>query len=169
MSRRVVIADAGALIALARIESLPLLRKLFERIVITTTVRGEILPTGAVFPDTSLLKHALSEGWIEMVDEPQNDWKPMNLGIDMGVASSIHIACYWRDAGDDVLLVMDDHAGRLEAKNYGLPLIGTAAIIGLAKVEGLIPAARPLLERPVQSGYFIGQAVIEAVLTDVGE
>ena len=44
-----------------------------------------------------------------------------------------------------------------------------AAAIGLAKTQGLIHAARPLLERLVQSGYFLGQAVIDAVLAEVGE
>ena len=44
MTRRVVIADAGPLIALARIEALYLLRQLFGRVFITTTVRVDILP-----------------------------------------------------------------------------------------------------------------------------
>ena len=39
---------------------------------------------------------------------------------------------------------LDDRAGRLEARSHGLALIGSAAVIGLAKTEGLIPAARPL-------------------------
>lgn len=169
MSRRVVISDAGPLIALARIESLCLLRGLFGRVSITVAVRDEILPAAAIFPDADLLKRALAEGWIEVVDEPRDTWQPLNPGIDAGEASSIHAACHWRDAGDAVLLVMDDRAGRLEAKNRGIAIIGTGAVIGLAKTEGLIPAARPLLERLAKSGYFIGQAVMEAVLADVSE
>jgi len=79
------------------------------------------------------------------------------------------LACQWRDAGDAVLLMMmDDAAGRLEAKAQDIALIGTAALIGLAKTEGLIPAARPLLERLARAGYFIGPSVIAAVLAGVG-
>lgn len=169
MSRRVVIADAGPLIALARIESLALLRGLFGRVCITGAVRDEILPAESAFPDADALIRALAEGWIDVVDTPQDDWKPLNPGVDAGEASVIHAACVWRDAGDAVLLVMDDRAGRLEARSRGLALIGTAAVIGLAGTEGLIPAARPLLERLTQSGYFLGPAVIAAVLADVGE
>jgi predicted nucleic acid-binding protein len=169
MSRRVVIADAGPLIALARIDSLGLLRGLFGQVSITTTVRDEILPAASTFPDTDLLTHTLAEDWIKVVDAPLGDWRPLNPGIDAGEASSIHTACRWRDAGDAVLLVMDDRAGRLEAKTQGISLIGTAAVIGQAKTEGLIPAARPLLKRLVQSGYFIGPSVIAAVLAEVGE
>ncbi len=169
MNRRVVIADAGPLIALARLDSLALLRGLFGRVCITATVRDEILPVASTFPDLDLLARTLAEGWIDVVDEPQDGWKPLNPGVDAGEASAIHTACVWRDAGDAVLLVMDDRAGRLEARSRGITLIGTAAVIGLAKTEGLIPAARPLLERLAQSGYFIGPLVIAAVLADVGE
>jgi predicted nucleic acid-binding protein len=169
VSRRVVIADAGPLIALARIDSLSLLRGLFGQMCITAQVRDEILPAAAAFPDADLLKRTLLEGWIKVVESPHGDWKPLNPGVDPGEASSIHAACRWRDAGDAVLLVMDDRAGRLEAKAHGIALIGTAVVIGLAKSEGLIPAAKPLLERLTQSGYYIGQAVIAAVLADVGE
>ncbi|MCC7464394.1 MAG: DUF3368 domain-containing protein [Gammaproteobacteria bacterium] len=169
MSRRVVIADAGPLIALARIDSLSLLRGLFGRVCITAAVRDEILPAASSFPDAALLARTLAEGWIEVVDTPQGEWKPLNPGVDAGEASAIHAACVWRDAGDAVLLVMDDRAGRLEAKAQRIELIGTAAVIGLAKAEGLIEAARPLLERLAQSGYFIGPSVIAAVVADAGE
>lgn len=169
MTRRVVIADAGPLIALARIESLHLLRQLFGRVCITTTVCDEILPTNAAFADADLLARALAQGWIDVVEVPQSDGRPLNPGVDAGEASSIHLANHWRKAGDAVLLVMDDRAGRLEAKSHGLALIGSAAVIGLAKKEGLVNAARPLLEQLVASGYFIGPSIVSAVLADLGE
>jgi predicted nucleic acid-binding protein len=166
---RVVIADAGPLIALARIEALYLLRQLFGRVCITTTVRDEILPAKAAFADADLLVRALAEGWIDVVEVPQADYRPLNPGVDAGEASSIQVAKHWSEAGDAVLLVMDDRAGRLEAKSRGLALIGSAAVIGLAKTEGLVPAARPLLEQMVAAGYFIGPTIVSAVLSDLGE
>jgi predicted nucleic acid-binding protein len=169
LSRRVVIADAGPLIALARIDALILLRGLFGRVFITATVRDERLPDDATFADTRRLRRTLTEGWIEVVEPPQDDWKPLNPGIDPGEASTIRTARRWRDAGDAVLLLIDDRAGRWEARYQGLGLIGTAAVIGLASTRGLIPAGRPLLERLAQSGYFLGPAVIDAVLAEAGE
>ena len=169
MSRRVVIADAGPLIALARIDALHLLRQLFGHVFITTTVRDEILPAGAVFAEGALLMSTLAEGWINVVEVPISDFTPINPGVDAGEASSIHFAKQQRDAGDAVLIVMDDRAGRLEAKSLGLEFIGSAAVIGLAKTEGLVPAARPLLEQIVASGYFIGPSIVSAVLAGVNE
>ncbi len=55
MTQRVVIADAGPLLALARIEALNLLRQLFGRVCITRTVRDEILPAKAAFADSGHL------------------------------------------------------------------------------------------------------------------
>lgn len=169
MPRRVVIADAGPLIALARIDSLALLRRLFGRVFITETVRDEILPAEVTFPDMDLLTRALAETRIEVAVSPDADWKPLNPGIDPGEASAIRAACRWRDAGDAVLLLMDDRAGRLEARHQGIAVVGTAAVIGLARTQGWIPAARPLLEKLIRSGYFLGQAVIDAVLAEAGE
>lgn len=169
MSRRVVIADAGPLIALARIDALHLLRQLFGHVFITTTVRDEILPAGALFAEGALLTSTLAEGWIDVVEVPTSDFTPINPGVDAGEASSIHFAKQQRDAGDAVLIVMDDRAGRLEAKSLGLEFIGSAAVIGLAKTEGLVPAARPLLDQIVASGYFIGPSIVSAVLARVDE
>ncbi|MCL2345722.1 MAG: DUF3368 domain-containing protein [Desulfobulbus sp.] len=169
MNQRVVIADAGPLIALARVDALDLLRRLFGRVCLTATVRDEILPGAARFPDADALVCALRESWLDVVEPPSNDWQPLNPGVDAGEASAIHTVCHWRDQGINALLLMDDRAGRLEAKSHGIALIGTAAIIGLAKTAGLIPAAQPLLERLAQSGYYLGQAVIAAVMAETGE
>jgi predicted nucleic acid-binding protein len=67
------------------------------------------------------------------------------------------------------LLIIDDRAGRAEARLHKVAIVGTAAVIGLAKLQGLIPAARPILERLQPAGYFIHPRIVEAVLKDVGE
>ena len=67
------------------------------------------------------------------------------------------------------LLIIDDRAGRAEAKSQRLSIIGTAAVIGLAKMQGLIPVARSVLDKLQPAGYFIHPNIIEAVLKDVGE
>jgi predicted nucleic acid-binding protein len=169
MSTKVVIADAGPLIALARADALPLLHALFGRVHITRTVLNEILPVDSAFPDAELLMQTLDEGWIEVMDVDSAGWQPMNPGVDAGEASAIHAACVEQEAGNAVLLIIDDRAGRSEARQYGIALMGTAAVIGMAKLYGLIPAARPLLERMTEAGYFLGQAVINAILSETGE
>ena len=160
----VVIADAGPLIALARIAALDLLKHLFGQVAITAMVRDEILPPGD-FPGSAALQFALDAGWLCCRDVVPGAWRPLNPGVDAGEASTIALALQEPDA----LLLMDDRTGRAEAKRQGITFLRTAAVISMAKLQGLIPAARPILEQFMSVGYFISQEVIEAVLADIGE
>lgn len=169
MSSRVVIADAGPLIGLGRIDALELLRGLFGGVSVTTIVWEEVLAGGSSRPGSAQFARAVADGWIAVLPEPQNAWKPANPGIDPGEASAIGASLRLRDIGDAVLLVIDDRAGRAEARRQGIALIGTAGVIGLAKTSGLIQAARPLLERLTRERYFLAPAVVARVLADVGE
>lgn len=169
MNHRVILADAGPLIALSRIGELDLLRHLFGRVHLTRTVHDEVFPQSGRYPDTEALARAQAEGWLEVVDLPVHSWKPFNPGVDEGEASTIMMAESWRDQGCSCLVVIDDRAGRQEAKARRLNCIGTAGVIGLAKQKGHVAAAAPLLYRLVESDYFISHDVIRTVLTRIGE
>ena len=45
----------------------------------------------------------------------------------------------------DALLIIDDRVGRAEARARGLSIMGVAAVIGLARRQGLVPSAAPIL------------------------
>ena len=162
--RSVVIADAGPLIALSRIDALDLLRGLFGQVLVTEEVRDEALPA-ANYPGKALIAQAFEAGWLVCPGPFETSWQPTNPGLDAGERSTIAAALKMPGC----LLIIDDRAGRAEAKSHHIAIIGTAAVIGLAKLQGLIPAARPVLERLQPAGYFIHPRIIEAVLQDVGE
>jgi len=162
--RSVVIADAGPLIALSRIDALDLLRGLFGQVLVTEEVRDEALPA-ADYPGKALIAKAFEAGWLACPGPFETPWQPTNPGLDAGERSAIAAALKMPGC----LLVIDDRAGRAEAKSHHVAIIGTAAVIGLAKLQGLIPAARPVLERLQPAGYFIHPRIIEAVLQGVGE
>lgn len=160
----VVIADAGPLIALSRIDALDLLRGLFRQVLVTEEVRDEALPA-ADYPGKALIARAFDAGWLVCPGPFESSWKPTNPGLDAGECSAIAAAVQIPGC----LLIIDDRAGRAEAKSHHVAIIGTAAVVGLAKLQGLIPAARPVLERLQPAGYFIHPRIIEAVLQDIGE
>ena len=162
--RSVVIADAGPLIALSRIDSLDVLRGLFRQVLVTEEVRDEALPA-ADYPGKALITEAFATGWLVCPGPFETSWQPTNPGLDAGERSAIAAAVQMPGC----LLIIDDRAGRAEAKSHHVAIIGTAAVIGLAKLQGLIPAARPVLERLRPTGYFIHPQIIETVLNDVGE
>ena len=159
--REIVLADAGPLIALSRIDALDLLPGVFGRVMITAEIREEVLPA-IDYRGRDLIAGALAAGWLSCLPKSTSDWQP---GLDAGECSAIAAALQIPGC----LLIIDDRAGRAEAKAHGLSVIGTAAVIGLARVQGLIPAARPLLEQLQPAGYFIHPHIVEAVLRDIGE
>lgn len=160
----IVIADAGPLIALSRIEQLDLLKRLFGRVLVTEEVQPEVLPA-ADYPGKAAIVLAMDRGWLELSSPAAANWRPLNPGIDAGESSAIAAALQLPGS----LLIIDDRAGRAEAKAHGVQIIGTAGLIGLAKLRGLVPGARPLLEALTPAGYFLHPSVIATVLTDLGE
>ena len=161
----VVIADAGPLIALSRIGKLDLLQQLFQQIIITTTVRDEILENGHCKGKVEVTK-AINAGWIKVKSVNMMDWKALNSGVDAGEASSIYLALQMPDT---TLLIIDDLAGRAEAKYQKITITGTASVIGMAKIQGYILSAGDVLHSLRETGYYIGDAIVELVLRDIGE
>lgn len=161
----VVIADAGPLIALSRIGKLDLLQQLFQQIIITTTVRDEILENDHCKGKVEV-KKAINAGWVKVQSVNMMEWRPINTGVDAGEASAIYLALQMPDT---TLLIMDDQAGRAEAKYQKITITGTAAVIGMTKIQGYILSAGDVLHTLRDTGYYIGDAIVELVLRDIGE
>ena len=141
-----------------------MLHGLFGQVLVTEEVRDEALPA-ADYPGKTLIARAFDAGWLVCPGPFETSWQPTNPGLDAGERSAIAAAVQMPGC----LLIVDDRAGRAEAKSHRVAIIGTAAVIGLAKLQGLIPAARPVLERLQPAGYFIHSQIIEMVLQDIGE
>lgn len=163
-SHPVVIADAGPLIALSRIARLDVLRELFGEVWMTDEIRREVLPL-ADFPGAALISEAIEGGWIRVVQPPEDTRPPINPGVDAGEASAIALA----DSVPGSLIIMDDRAGRTEAKSRSLSVIGTAAVVGLARERGLLKSARHTLIALTDAGYFIPETIIEAISRQVDD
>ena len=64
---------------------------------------------------------------------------------------------------------MDERAGRSVAREKGIRLVGTAALIESAKKRDLIPSARAAFETLHAHDYRIAPSIIKDILTSVGE
>ena len=154
----IVIADASPLIALARLDGLGWLRALFNEVLVTETVIGEVL-TGGFAASEARIDQAIAAGWIRVVPCLSNT--PPLPDLDEGEAASIRLAL---ELGGKSLLLIDERAGRAVAQEFGLAVAGTAAVIGLAKQKGLIASARSLFEELHSSDFRIAAPVIQTVL-----
>ena len=158
-----VVIDASPLIGLAIVDGLSWLRKIFDIIYVSKVVKNEVLP-GTEAQGEDAIVHAFESGWLKVWPKSINPL--LDIDLDAGETDCINIAMQY---ADQALLIMDERAGRSVAKEKGLKVIGTAAIIGIAKQQGLIGSARDVFECLHQSSFRIAPAVIKLVLKRVGE
>jgi predicted nucleic acid-binding protein len=158
---KIVIADAGPLIAFARLHQLGLLPQLFDRVFVTDVVYAECAGRED-FPESPLIREAVARKQLELCTAP--DFSAYAQKIDAGEASAIALAIEY---GCGVL--MDDKAGRKMATNAAVPVIGTVGVLVLAKRKGLVPLVMPQLKALAISGYFLSEEIIAAALAASGE
>ncbi len=174
---RIVLSDASPLIGLAVVSGLSWLEPLFGQVWVPPSVLREVLPesvkprqqgTASSWRDEPDLRQALKQGWVR-------EWKrripDLELpDLDAGESECIRIAsAHTRAKGNEALLIMDERAGRAVDAEQGLRVAGTAAVIGMAKRQGLIASARKAFETLHRSDFRISADVIRAVLIRVGE
>jgi len=160
---RLVLTDASPLIGLARIEGLPWLRALFGQVWMPAEVHHEVI-SGRNLPDEQAINAALAAGYLAVCG-PTPD-QPILPDLDAGETACIRHALL---STPPALLLIDERAGRAIASEYGIPVAGTAALIGMARQRGLIVSAREAFRTLHASDFRISVAVIETVLRRVGE
>lgn len=160
---RIVVVDASPLIGLSIVSGLSWLSRLFGEIWIPKEVHREVL-SGNVSRGESEIRSAIEEGWLKVWPESVTLDKAINL--DEGEHACIQIAL---NHHNDTLLIMDERAGRAYAREKGIQIAGTAAIIGMAKKGGLIPSAREVFAVLHASDFRISATVIRTILNRAGE
>ena len=150
----VVIADAGPLIALAKIGKIHLLPALFPEILITQAVADECLCGQSA--DAILIKQALDSGWLQCVDNPILK-HPLSRSLGLGEQSSIEYAL---QTDSNTLLILDDALARKQALRKQLVIVGTAALLFAAQRNALIADAEAVIAELNQVGYRISAAVV---------
>lgn len=154
----VIVADAGPLIALAKIGHIDLLSALFERVHIPAKVLHEAADNSALPGATAVREFAETFGVIH--DDRDSEFVQLLLQeVDAGEAQAIALA---KELGCTVFI--DDRAGRDAAKRSGLPVIGVLAVLLQGKRSGHLTAIRPRLDALTNARYRISQALIDEVL-----
>ncbi len=70
------------------------------------------------------------------------------------------------EPGADILLVDEREAGGL-AKKLGLQVTGTLGVLALAKYRGLVPKVKPVVDKLVESGFWISSRGLEEFLREL--
>ncbi len=127
---KTIISDTSCLIILANIGELDLLQKVYGQIITTIEIATEF---GEVLPD-----------WIEIktvIDTYRQQL--LEMQIDKGESSAIALAL----ETPDCTIILDDYKARKIADRLGLHFTGTIGVIVKAKLNGVIPSVKPILQK----------------------
>jgi predicted nucleic acid-binding protein len=152
-----IIGDSSALVALAIMDGLELLEKIFDTIYVPQAVYDEV--TMSHKPESIRLRKFLINKVVTIKLEIDK------IGLGRGELEAI--ARYKHKKAD--FLLIDDRRAKNFAKLNGLNVIGSLGVMMLAKESKYITSIRDNLEKLKASKLFISEALIERVLCEVGE
>jgi len=162
VSKGFAVVNTSPLIYLARSGHLDLLRIAHEPVVVPEAVVQEI-KQGSQFDKA--MDAINSHAWLKIV--PDGPIPKVVTDRDLGPGESAVIA--YGLARPGMTVIVDDRAARRLATSLGLPLRGTLGLVLLAKRDGRIAAARPIVMQLVDAGMFLSSDVLDQALLLVGE
>jgi len=151
-----IVSNTGPIIDLAKIGLLFILNQLSSEVMIPPMVYKELL--GKIGGESEQIDKALKE-FIHVKDFNSMDPITENAVSDLdegerqvlGLASSV---------GGDVLVLMDDRAGRDVARRLNISVSGVFGLLLLAKEKGVLEKIAPLLQKLRTEGYWLSDDVI---------
>jgi uncharacterized protein len=163
MTKSVIVADAGPLIALAKCEQLPLLSTLFGTVHVPHTVLMEATG-GKPKPESESIRAFVMGYCIVQPDRDdalvQHLLRRLDAGESQAISWAHHLGC---------AVLIDEKQGRLMAQAQGLPIFGVLGMLLLAKQAGHVQALAPLVNSLREHRYNLSDALVAAVLQKAGE
>ena len=154
----VVVADTSPINYLILIEAIELLPRLYRRVVIPVEVLNELTDEGAP-PVVSEWAMKLLER-VEVRSAPHTNDAGLSL-LDQGERCAILLA----QSEAEVLLLIDEAAGRLEASRRGISNTGTVGILRAASIAGLVDLPSTLA-RLVATNFRISRPLLDGLIAE---
>lgn len=163
MSENIIIADAGPLIAFAKIKHINLLAETLGKIIVTKTVLNECTAHSGR-PGAKEILDATNKEIITLHNNPNGNHNALCEILGPGEASAIMLALQLKTG-----ILIDEKLGRKAACKMNLHVIGTAGTLLLAKKKKLIKKVAPIIQELKGAGYFLSKELIHAVLIKAKE
>lgn len=156
------VVNASPVILLGKAGIIHLLPKLCSELII---------PEGVVAEVSSGRVADAGRAWLQEAGKPYLRKVPALHPAVAGWAGGAGEAevITWALQNPGFIAILDDRAARNLAIQQGVPVIGSLRAIVLAKEQGLIPQARPALERLRDAGAYVSKALIERAIALAGE
>jgi predicted nucleic acid-binding protein len=143
----IVVADAGPLHYLILLEHAELLHRFYDEVVVPDAVANELSLPSAPRPVREWVSHAPT--WLKIVPAEAERVQEITDELDLGERSAIALA----EAMHADLLLIDEAAGRAEAKRRSLRVTGTLGVLRAAAELGLIDVPAVIVRLKATSFY----------------
>ena len=150
-----VVSDSGPFIHLATISQFALLPRYFQSVVTIQEVYDEVVTQGRELPGSQELAAACETGFVRLIeiDHPQlvaelRQSAPPKL-------SDIDVTVLALAIEQQLPLLSDDEPLRTFAKMRVRIVSGTIGILIQARLDGVIPALKPILDQLIAAGFHL--------------
>ena len=160
-----IVSNTGPIIGLAKVGKVGLLKSLAKEVLIPPFVQKELF--GRIGSETVQIESALDE-FIRVMpaDESMPSRRRTLAELDEGERQAVALAFA---LGKDVLLLMDDYAGRQAARKLQINVTGLVGLLLLAKEKGLVENVGSLIDELRKAGYWLSDEIIEIARKLAGE
>ena len=152
----IVVADSGPLHYLILLEQIALLRRFYGQVLVPEAVAGELSATGA----PALVRDWIMKPptWVDVCPAPSEAVSKITDDLDLGERAAIALA----ETVHADLLLIDESAGRAEAKRRQLRVTGTLGVLRTGAEQGLVNVP-DLLERLKATSFYLDETLLNAV------
>lgn len=152
----IVVADSGPLHYLILLDHSELLRRFYSRVVVPDAVASELSAAGA--PPTVRDWILQPPSWVSVVPVALEAVETITDDLDFGERSAIALAA---TLGADLLLI-DEAAGRAEARRRNLRVTGTLGVLRAGAERGLVNVPA-LIGRLKTTSFYVDDALVNAI------
>lgn len=152
----IVVADSGPLHYLILLDHTELLRCFYGRVVVPDAVAGELSSAGAPPIARSWIEQPPS--WVDVVTVGSEAVQAITDELDLGERSAIALAA---TLGADLLLI-DEAAGRAEARRRNLRVTGTLGVLRAGAEQGLVNVP-DLIARLKATSFYVDDSLLNAI------
>lgn len=157
---KVWVCNASPIILLSKAESLFLLTELADKVIIPNGVKQELSKK-----IDNRIQDFLTHKKVKLIKLRKVNPKVLEWGLGKGESEVISLAL----KNSDYEVVLDDKLGRKCAVSLSIKVRGTVGTIILAKRQGLLEEARPVIQRLIDSGIYFSDKWLSEVLSIVDE
>jgi len=152
----IVVADSGPLHYLILLDHTELLRRFYGRVLVPDAVASELSSAAAPPIVRSWIEQPPS--WVDVVQVGSEAVQAITDELDIGERSAIALAA---TLGADLLLI-DEAAGRAEARRRNLRVTGTLGVLRAGAEQGLVDVPE-LIGRLKATSFYVDDALVTAI------